>query len=249
VQKKLPLFEVMASEVNPRFMAGLLFILVLLLHSWVIVWLLQPTEPDPLAEPLKVIEVALLPSPSPKAAIAPPAPPKPAPPKKVPPKKQPVKQPVKKKVPVISKPVEQPKPQPVVDEQLPTPPPLFDSVQKPKPPTTGAQPAANKSGEKTGSSKADTKTVISGVVPLLRVPPKYPMRAANRHIEGWVKIEFTITTTGTVTDAVVVDAQPADVFNDTALDAIKKWKFKEKIVNGVAVTQRAVQILQFKLLN
>ena len=26
-----------------------------------------------------------------------------------------------------------------------------------------------------------------------------------------------------------------------------QWKFKEKIVNGVSVTQRAVQKLQFKL--
>jgi len=84
---------------------------------------------------------------------------------------------------------------------------------------------------------------------LERVPPRYPPRAANRHIEGWVKIEFTISTTGTVTDAIVVDAEPADMFNDAALTAIEKWKFKEKLINGVAVTQRAVQILKFNLKN
>jgi protein TonB len=192
------------------------------------------------------MEVALLSSPSPKAATAPPAPPKPAPPKK-----KAVKPPVKKE-PVIHKKMERPKPQPVVDEELPAPPSLSDSIQKPEPPVSGSQPAINQPGkpaEKVGAADANTKTVISGVVPLVRVPPKYPMRAANRQIEGWVKIEFTISTTGTVTDAVVVDAQPADVFDDTALDAIKKWKFKEKLVNGVAVTQRAVQVLQFKLKN
>ncbi len=231
-------------------MVGLLTILVLLLHLSVIVWLLQPTEPVTLPEPLKVMEVALLSSPSPKAKTAPPAPPKPAPPKMVPPKKKAVKPPVKKE-PVIHKKMERPKPQPVVDEELPPPSPS-DSVQKPESPVSGSQPAINqpsKPAEKVGAAEANTKTVISGVVPLVRVPPKYPTRAVNRHIEGWVKIEFTISTTGTVTSAVVVDAQPADVFDDTALDAIKKWKFKEKLVNGVAVTQRAVQVLQFKLKN
>jgi len=84
-------------------------------------------------------------------------------------------------------------------------------------------------------------------VPLFRVPPKYPPRAASRQIEGWVKVEFTIQTDGSVDDAVVVGSEPENIFDDAALTAISKWKFKEKIVNGVAVPQRAVQRLQFKL--
>jgi periplasmic protein TonB len=86
-------------------------------------------------------------------------------------------------------------------------------------------------------------------VPLTRVQPKYPMRAANRHIEGWVKIEFTVTENGTVTNAVVVAAEPTGIFDDAALDAIAKWTFKQKIVNGKSVKQRAVQVLKFKLIN
>jgi len=39
------------------------------------------------------------------------------------------------------------------------------------------------------------------------------------------------------------------MFNDAALTAIEKWKFKEKLINGVAVTQRAVQVLKFNLKN
>ncbi|MCL7421444.1 MAG: energy transducer TonB, partial [Methylobacter sp.] len=89
--------------------------------------------------------------------------------------------------------------------------------------------------------------VSSNVVALVRVPPKYPRRAANRRIQGWVKIEFTITRTGTVKDAVVVEAKPNGIFDRVALEAINKWKFKEKRVNGAPVEQRAVQVLQFKL--
>ncbi|WAK01442.1 energy transducer TonB [Methylobacter sp. YRD-M1] len=233
-------------------------ILVLLLHSLVIVWLLQPDEPDNSKKPPKVMEVALLSAPSPKPAVAPPAPPKPILPKpkpvepqKVHPKKPPPKQPVKKKPPVINRPAELPKPQPAVEEPLPTPPSFSDSAQKAETPAPAVpQPAINpssKPAEKAEAAKADSKTVVSGIMPLVRVPPKYPTRAANRHIEGWVKIEFTIMTDGTVSDAVVVEAEPADVFDDAAMDAIKKWQFKEKLVNGVAVTQRAVQILKFKL--
>jgi protein TonB len=82
---------------------------------------------------------------------------------------------------------------------------------------------------------------------MLRVQPKYPARALNRRIEGWVKVEFTVRADGSVGDATVVSAEPDAVFNEAALTAIGKWKFKEKIVNGVAVPQRAVQKLQFKL--
>ena len=82
---------------------------------------------------------------------------------------------------------------------------------------------------------------------MVRVPPKYPARAASRQIEGWVKVEFTIQTDGSVDNAVVVGSEPEAIFDDAALTAISKWKFKEKIVNGVAVPQRAVQQLQFKL--
>lgn len=89
--------------------------------------------------------------------------------------------------------------------------------------------------------------ISTNVIPLVRIPPRYPMRAANRHIEGWVKIEFTITEQGTVKDAIVIAAQPSKTFNKAALRAIKRWKFKAKIIGGEAFEQRAIQVLQFKL--
>jgi len=90
-------------------------------------------------------------------------------------------------------------------------------------------------------------SISTNVIPLVRIPPRYPMRAANRRIQGWVKVEFTITEQGTVKDAVVIDAQPSKVFNRAALQAIKRWKFKAKIIGGEAFEQRAIQVLQFKL--
>lgn len=89
--------------------------------------------------------------------------------------------------------------------------------------------------------------VSTNLIPLVRIPPRYPMRASRRRIQGWVKVEFTITTTGTVKDAKVIAAEPENIFNRSALRAIAKWKFKPKVVGGNAVEQRAAQTLQFKL--
>ncbi|MDO8844706.1 MAG: energy transducer TonB [Methylicorpusculum sp.] len=114
-------------------------------------------------------------------------------------------------------------------------------------PATVSAPAAAQGPKTSEGVPEGTGTISTDVIPLVRIPPAYPQRAASRRIEGWVKIEFTITTTGTVTDAVVVDSKPAAMFDRAALDAIKKWKFKAKIVEGKAVEQRALQILQFKL--
>ena len=103
------------------------------------------------------------------------------------------------------------------------------------------------SGSLLGGLQMNAGEISTNVIPLLRIPPRYPMRAANRHIEGWVKVEFTITEQGTVKNPVVVDAHPSKIFDRAALQAIKRWKFKAKIIGGEAFEQRAIQVLQFKL--
>lgn len=97
------------------------------------------------------------------------------------------------------------------------------------------------------SAVVGTGTISTDVTPLVRIPPRYPMRAASRRIEGWVKVEFTITKTGEVSDAVVVESHPSNIFNREALAAVKRWKFKAKVVDGKAYEQRAQQTLEFKL--
>jgi len=97
------------------------------------------------------------------------------------------------------------------------------------------------------SAAVGTGPISTDVTPLVRIPPRYPMRAASRRIEGWVKVEFTITKTGEVSDAVVVESHPSSIFNREALAAVKRWKFKAKVVDGKAYEQRAQQTLEFKL--
>lgn len=86
------------------------------------------------------------------------------------------------------------------------------------------------------------------VIPLVRINPEYPSRAQQRGIEGWVQVSFTITPAGTVADQKVVDADPKGLFERAALDAIARWKYNPKVVDGRAMERRGVMVvLTFKL--
>jgi protein TonB len=45
----------------------------------------------------------------------------------------------------------------------------------------------------------------------------------------------------------VVDSDPPRIFNREAIRAILKWKFKPRVVEGVAVERRATQLIEFNL--
>lgn len=59
-----------------------------------------------------------------------------------------------------------------------------------------------------------------------RVPPKYPLEAAQKHIEGYVQLTYTIEKSGEVSNVKVTKAEPENVFNANAINAIKQWKFE-----------------------
>jgi protein TonB len=88
----------------------------------------------------------------------------------------------------------------------------------------------------------------SDAIPVVRVNPQYPIRAAERGIEGWVELKFTITASGTVKDPVVIAAKPARVFDSEALRAISKWRYNPKIVGGKPVERTGMKVrLRFRL--
>ncbi len=247
VQKISRLLEALTGEIHHRPIVGLLAILVLLVHLWVIVLLLQPAAREPAAKPIKVMEVALVTEPKPKNESPPPASPTKPP---VQPKKKEVKPPIKKKAPVIPKPMEPPKPQTVGDVAIPKPSVPKEAERDPQTPTSTLSPTPlHKPVTASGNGDAVSKGANSGVVELGCPKPVYPMRAMSRHIEGWVKVELTIGASGAVSNAVVVGSQPQGIFDDAALSAGRQCKFKPKIVNGNAVSQRGVKKLTFKLTN
>jgi len=85
------------------------------------------------------------------------------------------------------------------------------------------------------------------VIPVVRVPPAYPRRAKLAKIQGSVTLAVTIEPDGTVSNAEVLEANPPRLFDEAALAAIKRWKFRPKVVDGTPVAQRAKQTIEFKL--
>lgn len=88
---------------------------------------------------------------------------------------------------------------------------------------------------------------LSEAIPLVRTAPLYPPSALSRRIEGKVKILFTVTEDGAVMNPKVIQADPPHVFDSSALRAIRKWKFRKKMVDGQPVSWQSVQTIIFKL--
>ena len=67
-----------------------------------------------------------------------------------------------------------------------------------------------------------------GALPLVRVEPQYPPQAQRQKLEGWVQVSFTISTAGSVKDAVVVKSSH-EIFERNALQAVSKWKYQPQM--------------------
>jgi len=87
--------------------------------------------------------------------------------------------------------------------------------------------------------KKPVKTAVfhnDQLVRVLAYPPRYPSSALNRNIEGYVVVGFSVSESGQVYDAFVIEAEPKGVFEKSALKAIAKFKYKARYVNNQAVS-------------
>lgn len=86
--------------------------------------------------------------------------------------------------------------------------------------------------------------------PVVRMEPKYPVDAARDGVEGWVELRFSIDTAGQVQDVQVVNAEPRRIFDKAAVQALKRWKYRPKVVDGKAIAQTGLAVrLDFNLDN
>lgn len=79
------------------------------------------------------------------------------------------------------------------------------------------------------------------IIPVMKVQPNYPRGALMRGIEGYVIVEFTVTTSGTTKDIRVIEAQPDNIFNKSSVLAAAKFKYKPRVINGNPVEVRGVR--------
>ena len=85
------------------------------------------------------------------------------------------------------------------------------------------------------------------VLPIVRIDPRWPREALVKGIEGYVVVEVTIASDGSVRGASIIESVPKRMFDRNVIRAVLKWKFKPRIINGVPVERKAIQTLEFKI--
>jgi TonB family protein len=96
---------------------------------------------------------------------------------------------------------------------------------------------------------AQSRRVVSTreLVSVKTVPPRYPRRASDRAITGYVIVEFTVTTDGKTGEIEVRQSEPERIFNKAAIDAVQQWAFEPVVYRGRTINQRAAARLSFTL--
>ncbi|MDB0051664.1 TonB family protein [Gammaproteobacteria bacterium] len=92
-------------------------------------------------------------------------------------------------------------------------------------------------------SNASISATDGDMLPLVAIAPQYPTRAAQRGIEGWCLVSFTVNGLGNVEEdsIVVVDAEPSSMFDRSSIRAAGRFKFQPRVVDGQGVAVEDVQ--------
>lgn len=81
-----------------------------------------------------------------------------------------------------------------------------------------------------------------------KVEPEYPFGARRKNLCGKVTVKFLVTPSGEVSKLGVIEASPPGIFDASALEAVRQWRFKPGVYQGHAVATWIVIPIQFKLL-
>ena len=94
-------------------------------------------------------------------------------------------------------------------------------------------------------SNASIAATDGDYLPLVAIAPQSPTRAAQRGIQGWCLVSFTVDGLGNVVEESiqVVDAEPANIFDRSSLRAAARFKFQPRVVDGEGVNVDGVQYL------
>lgn len=78
----------------------------------------------------------------------------------------------------------------------------------------------------------DIRASDGPLVAMMRVQPAYPAVMAQRGLEGWVLVEFDVLADGNVSNVRIVESSHGG-FEDAALRAAQRFRFKARVVDGI----------------
>ncbi len=103
--------------------------------------------------------------------------------------------------------------------------------------TSGAQNSA--------STKPEPVDLASKLKRVRSVEPEYPERALTQRIGGAVTLEFIVNTKGEPSDVRVVSAEPAGMFDRSAMAAVKRWRYNPVVIDNVPQEVPARAVIKF----
>ncbi|MBN1378735.1 MAG: energy transducer TonB [Gammaproteobacteria bacterium] len=141
-------------------------------------------------------------------------------------------------------------PQPLEQPQPKTPPVKPGPVETPPPPQPVVSGKIDIAGNIGGYflpprtidiGDTNDQSTGPGLMPLVKISPEYPARAATAGIEGYVVVEYTVTRLGLVINPRVIESYPHGYFESSALRAIQRFRYNPQKVDGVAVDMQGVR--------
>jgi protein TonB len=229
------LLAMLSREKRPGYLFGEIVLAVFLLHVLTLLWLFAPAEPIVQAKPL-MMEVSLVATPKQEPHVAPPAPPKPP----EPPKPKPKKKTVAKKKPVIKKPL------PKDAAALPKPAETAAEAAEPSP--APSAPPAPPAPTKSAAPPAETFTEANFRANYgLNPKPEYPRLARNRGWEGKVLLKVQVSAAGLSDSVDVYHSSGHDILDESAVSAVKKWKFIPALQGSTPVASSVIVPIIFTL--
>jgi periplasmic protein TonB len=132
-------------------------------------------------------------------------------------------------------PIELPKP-------LPGEVPSKIELPKPEPEPEPVVKKEEKKPEPVPEEPPPLPSVFRDVKPVRKVKPVYPPEAEAQHIQGRVKVRLSVDLQGKVNDVEVLSAEPAGVFEEAVLTAVRQYQFKKD-----GTTYQADQEVIFKI--
>lgn len=91
------------------------------------------------------------------------------------------------------------------------------------------------------------ESVDSPPRPTYQAPVNYPPRARSEGLQGYVVLSVLISAAGEIEKVQVLEAEPAGVFEDSAVRGVQNWRFEPAQYQGRNVKVWARQRIRFDL--
>lgn len=171
-----------------------------------------------------------------------------------------------RQLPIIRPPAPQPRPEQATSPAAPGPntrpqstPPSPPAAPTALPSLSDRHPLASVSSSLPGLSAAGgpgglsltenlpTTKPARKATPTFMPSPRYPSDLRKRGVEGVVIVRIRLDAQGNVVSAVVAKSTPPGVFDDAAINAARRYRFRPAIKNGKASATTVEQRMVFRI--